>query len=219
MRPTFAPSVGVSFRSLHERVRHQCVQLLTKYECSHCGKTFKMAHLLRKPSDERTPASLQAPTIASGADTATRRSPASASSNTIRGLTTRNPISVKSAASVSCLRNAWQPRSPTQTTTDRRAAWCAARGFRNRYDLKQPMRTHTGERPYQCTHCSQCFSTAGGATEPHQGSQRERSRTFAQIAHMLNHSGVRPYHCQICPKTYTCLNHLRRHLKSHSNMN
>ncbi|KAK2895660.1 hypothetical protein Q8A73_015148 [Channa argus] len=38
---------GCQFRSLHERVRHQCVQLLTKYECSHCGKTFKMAHLLR----------------------------------------------------------------------------------------------------------------------------------------------------------------------------
>ncbi|KAG7227356.1 hypothetical protein INR49_000361, partial [Caranx melampygus] len=34
-------------KSVHERVRHQCVQLLTKYECSHCGKTFKMAHLLR----------------------------------------------------------------------------------------------------------------------------------------------------------------------------
>ncbi|KAG7273482.1 hypothetical protein CRUP_015858, partial [Coryphaenoides rupestris] len=38
---------GCQFRSLHERARHQCVQVMAKYECSHCGKNFKMAHLLR----------------------------------------------------------------------------------------------------------------------------------------------------------------------------
>ncbi|KAL7386070.1 hypothetical protein ABVT39_003770 [Epinephelus coioides] len=199
---------GCQFRSLHERVRHQCVQLLTKYECSHCGKTFKMAHLLRnhQMSEHQLPYS---PNHRFRCRYCDETFPGISELKYHQRVDHEKPYQCQECGkcflSEKCLAN-----HELRHNDDRpESCLVCGRGFRNRYDLKQHMRTHTGERPYQCTHCSQCFSTCGKAFSD--GSVLKQ--------HMLNHSGVRPYHCQLCPKTYTCLNHLRRHLKSHSNMN
>nr|XP_033960723.1 uncharacterized protein LOC117462559 [Pseudochaenichthys georgianus] len=217
---------GCQFRSLHERVRHQCVQLLTKYECSHCGKTFKMAHLLRnhQMSEHQLPYS------------ANHRFRCRYCDETFPGISElkyhqrvdhEKPYQCQECGkcflSEKCLAN-----HELRHNDDRpESCLVCGRGFRNRYDLKQHMRTHTGERPYQCTHCSQCFSTAGGLrshTRVHTGEKPhvcpDCGKAFSQMGamrtHRLTHTGERPFKCTVCGKGFTMAHKVTVHMRVHT---
>ena len=72
--------------------------------------------------------------------------------------------------------------------------------FANNGQLKNHIRSHTGERPFACDHlnCNKRFT-----------------RNEELTRHKKIHSGEKPYPCQICKKKFGRKDHLKKHVKTH----
>lgn len=72
------------------------------------------------------------------------------------------------------------------------------RRFSRTDELKRHMRTHSGEKPFQCTICKRNFSRSDHLT-----------------THIRTHTGERPYGCEVCGRRFARSDERRRHAKIH----
>ncbi|CAG9789682.1 unnamed protein product [Diatraea saccharalis] len=100
----------------------------------------------------------------------------------------------------------------------------------NKYDLIKHVRIHTGEKRYQCQHCTSAYYTSSNLTSHiryvHEGLKKyacelcER-RFFDKtkyMRHIDSHNNVKRFECEVCHSCYTRRCYWKKHLQRQHNI-
>ncbi|XP_049523007.1 zinc finger protein 25-like isoform X5 [Dermacentor silvarum] len=132
-------------------------------------------------------------------------------------------------------RTASRPSSFQASTTDSEKSHQGCRHHCNFCDyktdrashLKSHTMVHTGERPFECHLCHQCFlskSTLNDHLRTHTGERpfhcplcpQSFTHRSSLKAHLCTHTGKRPFQCSSCPQSFTRMSNLKRHVRTHT---
>ncbi|CAH1779250.1 unnamed protein product [Owenia fusiformis] len=113
--------------------------------------------------------------------------------------------------------------------TDKKNHICpyCQKGFKKSSQLKQHVRSHTGEKPYKCPQCQRMFVSSGVLKAhmiTHTGRkdfrcpicQTDFTTNGSLTRHMVIHSAIRPYRCHYCNESFRTTALCKKHMKSHS---
>ena len=83
------------------------------------------------------------------------------------------------------------------------------------------MRTHSGERPYQCKYCRKAFSDSSTLTK-HMRVHSGGKNSFLTFIHFVLLffsflSPEKPYECSLCRLRFSQSGNLNRHMRIHMN--
>ncbi|XP_041698745.2 zinc finger and SCAN domain-containing protein 2-like [Coregonus clupeaformis] len=93
------------------------------------------------------------------------------------------------------MRTQWRSGGPTER---RFSCTFCGKSFPRFWQLKEHLRSHTGEKPYTCEQCGRSFT-----------------KQCNLIRHAVVHSGEKPYKCTQCGKCFTQRSSMKSHQRTH----